>query len=147
MDSISKVFYSNGVCACTLRLLDANGEELTQGRVQLPTRILFVDFFDGWSYGGNGYASFLQNARHPNCSAPELAPVMEGRYNTGMPDQACDAMWQAWQKYRTRVGAGYDPKVMFDKIAAYIDVVIDRNDIARIKTAEIKLEQSKISEY
>lgn len=148
MDSISKVFYSNGVCACTLRLLDANGEELTQGRVQLPTGILFVDFFDGRSYGGNGYASFLQNADHPNCSAPELAPVMKDRYNGGMPDQACHAMWQAWEKYSTRVGAaGSDPKVMFDKIAAYIDVVVDRNDIARIKTAEIKLEQSKIREY
>ena len=145
MDSISKVFYSNGVCACTLRLLDANGEELTQGRVLLPTRILFVDF-DGSSFC-DGYGSFLQNAYYPNCSAPELAPVMNNRYNTGMPDQACDAMWQAWEKYRTRVGAGLDPKVMFDKIAAYIDVIVDRKDIARIKTAEIKLEQSKIREY
>lgn len=148
MDSISKVFYSNGVCACTLRLLDANGEELTQGRVQLPTGILFVDFFDGLSYGGN-YASFLQNARHPNCSAPELAPVMKCSF-VAIPDQVGDAMWQAWEKFITR-GTAYgitgDRKVMFDKIAAYIDVVIDRNDIARIKTAEIKLEQSKISEY
>lgn len=118
VELLNKAFPHKGSVDCTLRLLDANGCEVTQGVCNVYCEDLF----------------FYHNECRPE-------------FMTALPD---DSVFGVDEKS----GRNIDSNSMnngtmhhFDKFVGYIDVIVDRKDIARIKTAEIKLEQSKIREY
>ena len=117
VELLNKKFPHEGNVDCILRLLDANGCEVTQGVCNVYCEDLF----------------FYHNENRPE-------------FMTAFPD---DSVHGVDEKSRSNIFGLTQNGTMevFDKFVGYIDVVVDRNDIARIKTAEIKLEQSKISEY
>lgn len=119
IELLNKTFPHEGKVGCTLRLLDANGCEVTQG---VCNNVYCKDLF----FYHNEYS-------------PEFMSALPDDYVHGVDEKS------SWNISSNSMNNG--TMHYFDKFVGYIDVVVDRNDIARIKTAEIKLEQSKISEH
>jgi hypothetical protein len=117
---LNRKFPQKGSVSCRLRLLDANGCEMTQGIQNVLCENLFLD---------HDILAFM--------------PAIDGGIRK----------WEILdERSRSALSAVYysNPPLgefVVNKYIGYIDVIVDREYIARIKTAELKLEQPKNSEY